>query len=177
MILDCIWTLTRLDVIVKSIPQTDRKFVCVTSRSCENPFSRVWKTITKSLGKNWKSKAFFLQPWTWWTSVTSFIKIVQAIKKLNSIFRAGLNFRRRPFLCRTLYRNIKQAGNFGGPFYQLFLCIFLWNFHRRCLSTFSIPWCKKVKNDQKLKSRGPALRQDPPWFGFLVIFDFFCTVV
>ena len=35
MILDCIWTLTRLDVIVKSIPQRDRKFVCVTSRSCE----------------------------------------------------------------------------------------------------------------------------------------------
>ena len=31
---------------------------------------------------------------------------------------------------------------------------FLWNFHRRCLSTCSIPWCKKVKNDQKLKSRG-----------------------
>ena len=26
--------------------------------------------------------------------------------------------------------------------------------HRRCLSTFSRPWCKKVKNDQKLKSRG-----------------------
>ena len=39
VILDCIWTLTRLDVIVKSIPQLqrerDRKFVCVTSRSCE----------------------------------------------------------------------------------------------------------------------------------------------
>ena len=31
---------------------------------------------------------------------------------------------------------------------------FLWNFHRRCVSTFSIPWCKKVKNDQKVKSRG-----------------------
>ena len=41
MILDCIWTLTRLDVIVKPIPQTDgdRKFVCVTSRSCENAVS------------------------------------------------------------------------------------------------------------------------------------------
>ena len=24
---------------------------------------------------------------------------------------------------------------------------FLWNFHRRCLSMSSIPWCKKVKND------------------------------
>ena len=51
-----------------------------------------------------------------------------------------------------------QASNFGGTFDQLFLWIFSWNFHRKCLCTFSIPWCKKVKNDQKLKSRGgPAL--------------------
>ena len=47
-----------------------------------------------------------------------------------------------------------QASNFGGTFDQLFLWIFLWNFHRKCLSTYSILWCKKVKNDQKLKSRG-----------------------
>ena len=47
-----------------------------------------------------------------------------------------------------------HVSNFGGTFNQLFLWIFLWNFHRRCLSTSSIPWCKKVKNDQKLKSRG-----------------------
>ena len=47
-----------------------------------------------------------------------------------------------------------QASNFGGTFDQLFLRIFLENFHRRCLSTSSIPWCKKVENDQKLKSRG-----------------------
>ena len=57
-------------------------------------------------------------------------------------------------LCTTLYRNLMQASNFSGTFNQLFLWIFLWNFHRRCLSTSSIPWCKKVKNDQKLKSRG-----------------------
>ena len=38
-----------------------------------------------------------------------------------------------------------QASNFGGTFDQLFLWIFLWNFHRRCLSTSSIPWCKKSK--------------------------------
>ena len=84
----------------------------------------------------------------------SFRKIVQAVKKLNSISRERLNFRRRPILCTTLYRNLMQAPNFGGTFDQLFLWIFSWNFHRRCLSTFSIPWCKKVKNDQKLKSRG-----------------------
>ena len=47
-----------------------------------------------------------------------------------------------------------QASNFGGTFDQLFLWIFLWNFHKRCLSTSAIPWCKKVKNDQKPKSRG-----------------------
>ena len=41
-----------------------------------------------------------MQPWTWWTSVPSFIKIVQAVKKLNSISRARLNFRRRPILCQ-----------------------------------------------------------------------------
>ena len=79
-------------------------------------------------------------------------------KKLNSISRERLNFRRRPFLCTTLYRNLMQASNFGGTFDQLFLWIFLWNFHRRCLFTYSILWCKKVKNDQKPKSRGgPAL--------------------
>ena len=75
-------------------------------------------------------------------------------KKLNSISRERLNFRRRPILCTTLYRNLMQASNFGGTFDQRFLWIFSRNFHRRCLSTSSIPWCKKVKNDQKLKSRG-----------------------
>ena len=87
------------------------------------------------------------------------MEIVQAVKKLNSISRERLNFRRRPILCTTLYRNPMQASNFGGTFDQLFLWIFLWNFYRRCLSISSIPWCKKVKNDQKLKSRGPTLTE------------------
>ena len=82
------------------------------------------------------------------------MNIVQAVKMLNSISRARLNFRRRPILCTTLYRNLLQASNFSGSFDQLFLWILLWNFHRRCLSTSSIPWCKKVKNGQKLQSRG-----------------------
>ena len=47
-----------------------------------------------------------------------------------------------------------QASNFGGTFDQLFLWICLSNFHRRWLSTSSILWCKTIKNDQKLKSRG-----------------------
>ena len=73
------------------------------------------------------------------------MEIVQAVKKLNSISRARLNFRRRPFLCTNLYRNPIQASNFGGSFDQLFLEFFLCNFHRRCASTFSIQWCKKFK--------------------------------
>ena len=37
------------------------------------------------------------------------------------ISRARLNFRRRPILCTTLYRNLMQAGNFDGTFDQRFL--------------------------------------------------------
>ena len=46
-------------------------------------------------------------------------------KKVKFISRARLNFRRRPFLCTTLYGNlIMQASNFDGTFDQLFLWIF-----------------------------------------------------
>ena len=67
------------------------------------------------------------------------------------------------------------VSNFGGTFDQLFLEIFLWNFNRRCLSTFSIPGGKQVKKDQKLKSRG----QDPLEailciFGRRALIFFFC---
>ena len=36
------------------------------------------------------------------------MEIVQAVKKINSISRERLNFRRRPVLCTTLYRNPMQ---------------------------------------------------------------------
>ena len=78
--------------------------------------------------------------------------ILEAVKKLNSISQARLNFRRWPILCITLYRNPIQASNFGDTFDQLFLGVFLCGFHSRCLFT-SIPWCKKVKYDLKPKSR------------------------
>ena len=52
------------------------------------------------------------------------MKVVQVVKKLNSISRERLNFRRRLILCTTLYRNPIQASNFGGTFDQLFLWIF-----------------------------------------------------
>ena len=89
------------------------------------------------------------------------MKIVQAVKKSNSILRERLNFRRRPIVCTTLYRNPMQASNFGGAFDQLFLWISLWNFHRRCISILSIPWCKKSQKWPKTQIKGgggvPAL--------------------
>ena len=57
------------------------------------------------------------------------------------------NFVEKPYASKQIWWHI----------WPTFPLNFLWNFHRRCLFTLSIPWCKKVKNDQKLKSRGPAL--------------------
>ena len=51
-----------------------------------------------------------------------------------------------------------QASHFGGAFDQLFLWTYLCIFHRRCLSTFSIPWCKKVKMT-KNSNQGVCLRK------------------
>ena len=51
-------------------------------------------------------------------------KIASRGPALNSILRERVNFRRRPFLCTTLHRNLMQASNFGGTFDQLFLWIF-----------------------------------------------------
>ena len=71
--------------------------------------------------------------------------------------RERLNFRRRAFLCTTLYRNLMQASNFGGTFDQLFLWIFLWTFHRRCLSTFLYHGAKKSKMTKNSNQGDPAL--------------------
>ena len=82
------------------------------------------------------------------------MEIVKAVKKLNPISRERLNFRRRPICKETLY---KRATSMALMINQLFLWTSLCNFQTRCPSTTSIPRSKKVKNDQKLKSRGPAL--------------------
>ena len=104
------------------------------------------------------------------TSELNFIKIVQAIKKLNSISRsrARMNFRRRPILSATLYRNLMKASNFGGTFDQLLLRIFLRNVHRICLVIYSIPWCKKFKNDHILKACLNFLSMRSCWFTTLI---------
>ena len=61
-------------------------------------------------------------------------------------------------MCTTLYRNLRQTGNFGGTFDQLFLRFFYENFTEDASLFLPYHGAKKVKNDQKLKSRGgPAL--------------------
>ena len=89
-------------------------------------------------------------------------------------FNLPSNFRRRPILCTTLYRNLKQAGNFGSAFDQLFFWIFLWNFHRRCLSTSSIPWCKKSKMT-KTQIKGGVLSFDCTIVNWRCFFFFVCA--
>ena len=67
------------------------------------------------------------------------MEIVQAVKKLNSISRERLNFRRQPILCTTLYGNPIQASNFGGTFDQLFLIPYSFPFkYRRSSSSFFV---------------------------------------
>ena len=52
------------------------------------------------------------------------MKMVERVKKVNSISQARLNFQRRPILCTTLYGNPIQARNFGVAFHQYFCTIF-----------------------------------------------------
>ena len=88
------------------------------------------------------------------------MEIVQRVKKVKFNLASAIELS-ETVLCTTLYKNPMQVSNFDGAFDQLFLWIYLRNFHGRCLSTLSIPWCKKVKNDQNLNQGGggPALRK------------------
>ena len=100
--------------------------------------------------------------------VPSVIKIVQAIKKLNSISQARLNFRRRPFLCTTLYRNLLQASNFDGAFDQLFLWIFYQFFLQKMPLNVVYTMVQESKKWPKTQIKGgggPALRKstNKPW--------------
>ena len=87
----------------------------------------------------------------------SFIEIVQRVKKLNSISRKWLNFRRRAILCTTLYRNPMQASNFGGAFDQLFLWIF-YEIFTEDASLLLLYHCAKTSKLTKTQVKGgPAL--------------------
>ena len=88
------------------------------------------------------------------------MEIVQAVKKLNSISRERLNFRRRPILCTTLYRNPMQASNFGGTFDQLFLRIFYKIFTEDASLSRLYHGAKKSKMTKNSnQGGGPALRK------------------
>ena len=123
-------------------------------------------------------------PWAWWTSLTNFMEIFQAVKKL--ILWARLNFRRRPILCTTEYSNPMQASNFGGTFDQLYLWIFFMRFSRKMLLNFFRTMVQKEsKNDQKLKSKEKskeklirlskrgvrAIFRAPPWTPSLPLYQ------
>ena len=122
------------------------------------PFFRLWKTVTKCLGKNKKNLRQGFVAMNMMNKLAKFHKDSPSDKKLNSIFRAQSNFPRRPNLCTTLYRNLKQSNNFGGTFDQLFRAFeFFYEIFTEDASLLLHHGAKKVKNDQKLKSRGSCL--------------------
>ena len=61
-----------------------------------------------------------------------------------------------------------QTSNFGGTFDQLFLWIFFMNFSHKMSLYFFFTMVQKLKIDQKLKSRCPALIF--PWLTYDVSF-------
>ena len=83
------------------------------------------------------------------------MKLVQAVKKLNSISGTRLNFRRRPILCTTLYRNPIQVSNFGGTFDQHFLRIFYAIFTQGAPLLFLYHGAKKSKMTKNSNQGGP----------------------
>ena len=52
------------------------------------------------------------------------------VKKLSSISRARLNFRRRPVLCTSLYKHPIQASDFGGTFANFSFDVFVQFSHK-----------------------------------------------
>ena len=86
------------------------------------------------------------------------MQIFQVVKMVSSL--AQMNFRRWPILCTTLYRNPIQAiaTNFGGTFDQIFFYIFYAGLTEDAFLLFLYYGAKKkVKDDQKLKSKGEVL--------------------
>ena len=89
------------------------------------------------------------------------MEIVQAVKKLNSILRERLNFRRRPILCTSLYRNPMQASIFGGTFDQLFLWIFFIKLSQKMSLYLFYTMVQKSQKWPKtqIKGRGSCLKE------------------
>ena len=91
----------------------------------------------------------------------SLIKIVQAIKKLNSISRARWNFRRRPILCTTLYRNLMQSEQLWWHMWPIFSLNFFMKFSQRMPLYFFYTMVQKSQKWPKtqIKGMGPALKE------------------
>ena len=91
------------------------------------------------------------------------MKIVQAVKKLSSISRARLNFRRWLILRATLYRNLMQVSNFGGTFDQLFLWIFLCAFSTEDACQLLRSMVRKSQKWPKTQIKGGVLPLALSW--------------
>ena len=88
------------------------------------------------------------------------MEIVQAVKKLNSIWRERLNFLRRPNLCAFVQKPIHvQASNFGSSFDQLFLWNFFMQFSHKIPLYFFYTMVQKSKKWPKTQIEGSCLKK------------------
>ena len=122
------------------------------------PFFRLWKTITKCLDQQLNNLRQRFVAMNMMNKCAKFHKdspsgkkvkfnLARAIELSETFGRFGVQLCIETLCKRTT--SVAHLTNFSFEFvYEIF------NFQRRCLSISSIPWCKKVKNDQKLKSRG-----------------------
>ena len=106
---------------------------------------RLWKTINKSLGKNWKKSEALFVAMSMMNLCAKFHEDSPSGKKLNSLSRARLNFRRWPILCTTMYRNLYKPAtsvahltNFSFEFFM--------RFSQKMPNYAFILWCKKKKS-------------------------------
>ena len=84
-----------------------------------------------------------------------FHKDIPSDKKVKFNLPSAIELSEKADLCTMLFRNLRQASNFGGTFDQLLLWIFYEIFTEDDYLFFLYRGAKeKIKNDQKLKSRG-----------------------
>ena len=99
----------------------------------------------------------------------SFIKIVQTIKKLNSISRARLNFRRRPFcvqLCiETLCKRATSVAHLTNFSFEFFNEIFT----EDASLFFLYHGAKKLKMTKNSNQRGSSLKAEGEEFNVLIL--------
>ena len=103
------------------------------------------------------------------------MEIVQAVKKLNSISRERLNFRRRFFvqLCiETLCKRATLVAHLTNFSFEFFI-----KFSQKIPLYFFYTMVQKVKNDQNSNQGGPALTGWHSWRSrYWSIFEYFSSV-